>query len=473
MRRRDEEPLLQAQRALAEGNHAEAQLILSGALEDEHDTQRRQLLLLELAASYLLAGDDWLQLALAAIDAAEAETGEAPARAEAMRVEIAALYGESGTVVAARLRSLRLEGDALAQFHAASALLLVGLPESALDRLEAARSAGLPQHLSWRAFSLAGVAHEQLGDFIRAAEAISTAVRLAPPGESVNLERLALADCLLELGDARTALKVTGAIERKALNRPEDHVYLQWLQARAEQQLGNPGLAVEYYRRARLQLSQLPAVPPGVPYDAHSLCIAEAQLLADLGHHAEAIRVYREALLAADPLQVSLTRHELAVVLAEAGRTEEAKSELRLAAADADYEWRPEATAELADLAYQEGDNPEAERLAAAALALRPVASAYLCLGSIAADYYRLHEAVSWFERAAETATDGDPSWLAAQQLLADTLAQMGPENAERLYLHAQAALKYTDSRNDWYLPLRAHAESAHRLLSSQRRLVN
>src|SRR5690625_2256808 len=86
MRRRDEEPLLQAQRALAEGNHAEAQLILSGALEDEHDTQPRQLLLLELAASYLLAGDDWLQLALAAIDAAEAETGEALARAEAMRV---------------------------------------------------------------------------------------------------------------------------------------------------------------------------------------------------------------------------------------------------------------------------------------------------------------------------------------------------------------------------------------------------
>src|SRR5690625_1350052 len=187
MRRRDEEPLLQAQRALAEGNHAEAQLILSGALEDEHDTQRRQLLLLELAASYLLAGDAWLQLALAAIDAAEPETGEAPARAEATREEIAALYGESGMVVAARLRSLRLEGDALALFHAASALLLVGLPESAVDRLDAARGAGWPQHLSWRAVSQAGVAHEQLGEVVRAAEAISTAVRLAAPGESVNV----------------------------------------------------------------------------------------------------------------------------------------------------------------------------------------------------------------------------------------------------------------------------------------------
>ena len=49
----------------------------------------------------------------------------------------------------------------------------------------------------------------------------------------------------------------------------------------------------------------------------------------------------------------------------------------------------------------------------------------------------------------------------------------MGPESADRLYLHAQLALKYTDQRNDWYLPLRSHAESAERTLAGQRRLVN
>lgn len=475
MRRRNGDHLQQAQRALASGDTDGALLSLNQALELDPPARQRQQLLLELAACYVLAGDEWLQLALAALDAAESErvrSGNQPL-AIALRAEISALYGESTPIVSSILERLEPAADARASFHAASALLLTGQPEAALQHLEQARLLGLPEHLEWRSWSLSGVAEEQLGDFEAAARAISQAVSSAPAGESLNLEKLALADCLLELSDAPAAATVLAGLDRSGLSRAEDRVYLQWLQARTEQQLGNPGLAIQYYRQARASVSGTVQLPPGAPFDYYSLTLSEAQLLADQGSYPAALNTYREALRSSPAQHSSLTRHELAVVLSEAGQVDEARTELLLVAADADYEWRAEAVAELAELAFRDGDNAEAERLAHEAITIRPVAAAFLCLGSLAFEYWRLSEAVSWFERAAEVAVDGDPGWVAAQQLLADVYAQMGPENAERLFLHAQAALKYTDSRNDWYLPLRAHAESAQRLLTGQRRLVN
>ncbi len=475
MRRRNDNHLFKAQRALASGDMDEALLILNRALENETSPRGRQKLLLELAACYVLSGDEWLQLALAALDSAEAEgtDRESSGIAIALRAEIAALMGESGPLVEDQINRLGTAGDARTQFHAASALLLVGYSEAALQRLERAQQLGLPLHLEWRSWSLTGVAEEQLGDFEAASRSISQAVSTAPPGESLNLEKLALADCLLELSDAKAAATVLAGLDRTGLKRHDDRVHLLWLQARTEQLLGNPGLAIQYYRQARTSLGDASHLPPGAPFDYYSLTLSEAQLLADQGSYPDAISTYREALRTSPAAHESLTRHELAVVLSEAGHFDEARAELHPVRHDLDYEWRAEAVAELAELAFRDGDNAGAERLAHEALQIRPVAAACLCLGCIAFEYYRLNEAVSWFERAAEVATDGDPGWVAAQQLLADVYAQMGPENAERLYLHAQAALKYTDSRNDWYLPLRAHAESAHRLLTGQRRLVN
>lgn len=475
MRRRPvREVISEAHAWLDAGDTARAVSLLELALGRRQAAADRRLLLVELAAACLLEGDGSLDLALSALDAIQVLPDRATALELALCEEAAALTGSGSEPDQASVRAAFSSGDPRAHFHIASALLLADSFEQANVHLAAARAAGgLPDWLLWRCWSLTGVACEQLGDFAAAAAAIRRALELAPAGEQRELERLALADCLLETGEAASAHTELARLDHTALTRNEDLVCVQWLYGRSEEQLGNPGLAIQRYRRARDLLVAGGPVPPGSPFDFYSLLSAEAQLLADRGAWEEAVALYTLALDSAQPEQASLTRHELAVILIEAGQGTAAAEQLRMVAADSEYGWRAEALAELADLAFRDGDNAEAERLAREALALKSVPAALLCMGSIALDYYRLEEAIVWFERAAEAANSGDPAWVAAQQLLADTFAQMGPENAGRLFQHAQLALRYTDRRNDWYLPLRGHAERAVRVLAGQRRLVN
>lgn len=473
-RRPVSETISEAHAWLDAGDTARAVALLEHTLGRRQSAADRRLLLVELAAACLLEGDGSLDLALSALDALAAQPGRSSALELALFEEAALLTRTAAAPERASVQAAFSAGDPRAHFHIASALLLADEFAAATVHLAAARSAGsLPDWLRWRCWSLTGVAFEQIGDFGEAASAIRQALELAPAGEHRELERLALADCLLETGDPAGALAELAHADQQFLTRTEDLVCLQWLHGRAEEQLGNPGLAIQRYRRARDLLVAGGSVPPGSPFDFYSLLSAEAQLLADRGAWEEAVALYQVALADADPEQASFTRHELAVVLIEAGQGVAAAEQLRLVAADDEYGWRAEALAELADLVFRDGDNAEAERLARKALELKPVPAAFLCMGSLALDYFRLDEAVSWFERAAEAASSGDPAWVAAQQLLADTFAQMGPENAERLYRHAQLALRYTDRRNDWYLPLRGHAELAVRVLAGQRRLVN
>lgn len=477
MRRRNtSNAVVRAHQALDLGFSEQAIRILADAVEQEAAADRRSQLLVELAAAYLLAGDEYLDLAAASLELAGSVRPDScnEPLSRALQAELTVLFGHGTVKVRALARSLRADGDSRACFHAASALLLADHPEAALRLLRKAQEpANLPAHLEWRSWSLAGVALEQLGDFKLAARAIRQAVAGAPHGELQELERLALADCLLELGDAQSAATELAVIDQEQLSRNEDHMYRHWLQARAEQELGNPGLAIQHYRQARERHRADQPITTGVPWDEYGLLSAEAQLLADRGAFAESVVLYRQACQAASAEQLPLTRHELAVVLIEAGDTEAAAQELGSLMQELDYEWRAEVIAELADLAFRNGDNQRAEQLANEAIAVRPIPAAYLCLGSIAFEYFRLEEAVEWFGRAAAESLDGEPAWIAAQQLLADAYAQMGPESADRLYLHAQLALKYTDQRNDWYLPLRSHAENAERALAGQRRLVN
>ena len=469
--RRNPEVHEAAQRALNDGRQPQAVRLLEAAIRKERRRAQRAGLLVQLAEAHLLEGDRQLDLAHAALDMAW-ELLPAIAfwpEVKALDLEMAALDGAPLGELAGRMADLGEPDSGQASYHAASALLLAGQSDDALELLRKAHEQPLPPYLEWRVWSLAGVALEQLGDFELAAGSIRQALSLAPAGELQELERLALADCLLESGDPAAAARELAVVKAELLERPEDRVFRHWLQARSEQLLGNPSLAVGHYGQA-LELShgELPGTQ-GTPFDRYNLTIALAQLQADLGHFEDSLASYREGLELADPAQLSLVRHEFAVTLIESGDAEV----LGQVAADESYEWRPEALAELADLRFRDGDNDGARELANRALAIRPVAAAYLCLGSIAMEYWRLQEAVDWFSKAADTAGSGDPTWLAAQQLLADTYAQMGPDNADRLFLHAQTALKYTDSRNDWYLPLRRHVEAARRTLAGTDRLVN
>lgn len=475
-RRRNRDVLAEAQRALEQDDVGTATELLYRAFMRTRSARDRQRLQLELIGCCLLGGDEFLPFGAELLDGLLGQDIAPSDRplASAFQAELEAVYGADRELVFGLLGSPGSEPCARTAFHGAAALLLVEAPDEALELLGSTPPAAVPEYLRWRFASLEGVAWEQLGDHARAAEAIRRAISLAPAGEARERERLALVECLLETGDSSTAATVLGQTDATRLSLPEDETYRLWLCARVEERLGNPGLAIGYYRQARRALTDSSGLPDGAPVDRFTLLFGEAQLQADAGDWPEAVRLYRAALAEAGEGRSAITRHELAVALIDSGDTEEAAAHLQDLAAAEGYEWRAEALAELADLAFSEGDNPEAERLAHEALRIREIPSAYICLGCVALDYFNFPDAVDWFDRAAGVSTPGDAAWVGAQQLLADTYARMGPETAERLLLHASAALRFTDRRNDWYLPLRAHEQYALRALAGrQRRTVN
>src|SRR5690554_263014 len=153
MRRRNTVDYRQkAHRALDEGRHAQALDLLQLAVRQERGRERRAELLLELTAAYLLTGDEYLELGMAALERAEQSrpgTSTEPLGL-VLHAELKALYGSPATEVMDRLAGLEPSSDHRVHFHAASAFLLVGEPQAALEHLRRAQDAALPRHLHWR-----------------------------------------------------------------------------------------------------------------------------------------------------------------------------------------------------------------------------------------------------------------------------------------------------------------------------------
>jgi tetratricopeptide (TPR) repeat protein len=140
---------------------------------------------------------------------------------------------------------------------------------------------------------------------------------------------------------------------------------------------------------------------------------------------------------------------------------------------DPAYPHRPDAVADLADVRLKMGEYESAQALAEQALEMGATAAGCLVLGSLAFEYYRLDEAIGWFEQAIGASTAGDSSWLAAHQVLADVYAQRGESSAERVLHHALAALEHTDAGSEWRLPLQRHADWARAALGGNDRVLN
>jgi hypothetical protein len=91
----------------------------------------------------------------------------------------------------------------------------------------------------------------------------------------------------------------------------------------------------------------------------------------------------------------------------------------------------------------------------------------------VAFEYFDLDEAIVWLERAVSATQPGDPTWLAAHQLLADVHAQRGPAAAEQVLLHARQALAHVEPGSEWIGPLEGHVEQARRWLGGAERWLN
>lgn len=454
-----------AHRALAEGRYEAAFALLESAARRPRAGPAQAQYWLHLAAVYALYGVDGLENGAPALKTAVTTDPNLASAAlyQALFWEFAAYRGGAVSDVKRGLRLAAVESDPVAAYHASAALLTVGAAKSALRRLEAIDPEVLPTYLVWRRWSLLAQAHEALGDWDAAAAGYASAVALTRDPER-SVELLSLATCLLELGRSDEVLGVVADVDRDAL-APPDLATLHYVEGRAHLDAGNPNLALERFAAARTLDDD--------DGDAFSLDYATGQALTAVGRFADAVRVLRRAIDVAPADHRAFAQHEAAYALTESDDLAEADALLGDVVSDPAYPHRAEAVADLADVRFKLGAFEAAEALAEQALDMGATASACLVLGNVAYEYYRLEEAVAWFEQAIGASQHGDPVWLAAHQVLADVFAQRGDRYAERVLYHAQAALAYTDTGSDWRLPLERHLHWARGVLGGHDRVVN
>jgi len=456
-----------AQQALAQGRYEVAFALLEDAARRPLGRTAQGQYWLHLAAVYALYADEGAENGLPALRkavACDANLADHPLY-QALFWEFAAYRGGGIGDIKRGLRAVPEDGEPIAAYHAASALLAVGAPKSAAKRLEALPTDRLPVYLVWRHASLLGQCREALGDWEAAAASFSQAVERCP-GPDREPERLSLAGALLELGRIDEALAALERVDEAQLQQEERSVQ-RYLLGRAHLERGNPNRAIELLREAE-------TFADGDESDqAYNVSLALGQAWAALGRFGEASAAFDAALVLAPADQRAFTQHEAAYALIESERMAEADALLSEVVSDPSYAHRAEALADLADVRLKSGDFDGAERLAEQALEMGATASACLCLGNIAYEYFRLDEAASWFEQAVSASTAGDAIWVSAHQLLADVYAQYNDARADRVLHYAEAALEFTDVGSDWYLPLRRYALAARRALGGFDRLLN
>jgi tetratricopeptide (TPR) repeat protein len=454
-----------AQRALAEGRYEVAFALLESAAKRPRAPGAQAQYWLHLAAVYALYAEEGIENGGPALKAAvgcDPNLVEDPLY-QALFWEFAAYRGGGVSDIKRGLRLAHTSEHPVAAYHASAALLAVGAAKSAARRLEAIDVESLPLYLTWRRWSLLGQAHETLGAWEPAADAYWQAALLAP-AEERDAERVSHASCLLELGRTAEVLRALSDVDEGRLG-DDDRATLRYLEGRAQLDAGNPNRAVDLFAQARL------LEPHGEP--SFSLAYATGQALNVVGRFGDAVAALEEALAAAPAEHRAYAQHEMAYALTESDRLAEAEATLEDVVSDPTYPHRAEALADLADVRLKMGEYESAEALAEQALEMGATATACLVLGTLAFEYFRLDDAIRWFEQAISASAAGDSVWLSAHQVLADVYAHKGEGSAERVLHHAIAALEYTDPASEWKLPLQRHVGWARGVLGGHDRLLN
>lgn len=458
-----------AQRALAQGQYDVAFALLEDAARRPFGRSAQGQVWLQLAAVYALYAEEGVENGTPALRravTADPNLAEHPLY-RALYWEFAAYRGGSVGDVKRGVRQVPADTEPVAAYHAGSALLAAGAPKSAAKRLANLDDDGLPTYLVWRRWSLLGQCREALGDWQGAADAFGRAVRLAPRTEC-EPERLSLAGAELELGEPGRALSVLAEVDEEALGS-EERAVVRYLSGRANLEEGNPNLALTLLREARA----LARTEGTDTMEAFQTSLAMAQALVALARYDEANEAFEEALASAPAEDRPYVQHEAAYALMESDRAAAAEEMLADVVSDPTYPHRADALADLADARFKMGEFDAAEVLARQALDMGATAAACLCLGNISYEYFRLDDAIRWFEQAVSASQPGDAVWVSAQQLLTDATAWRGDRMADRVLTHARLALEYTEPSSEWYLPLRRHLAAAQRALGGHDRLLN
>ncbi|GGM97651.1 hypothetical protein GCM10007092_09190 [Thermus composti] len=443
--------------ALHQGDYDTAiEFLTRKALFGSGEEAKEALLL--LAEVYSLYGEEGLERAHRALEEAyELGPIEHDPRYRALLAELLALEGRSEREV---LPLLAPTEDPRARYHQAQALFYLGRLEEALKTLKE----GLPAFLAWRAEGLKGRIWERLGHPREAASAYERGAGLA-----LGLERywllLDAAAMWVEAGEGERALEALARAEAEVGEgeSAEDAATRHYLLARAHLALGNPNRALEEVHKALEKEEESGHKAYGTP-------LLQGQILLQLGRYPEAVAAFREALARAGEGERAYALHELGVAALDHGAYLEAEEHLRALLQEEGYPYRAEALADLAEALYRQGRYAEAEDLAREAIREGALAAGELILGHIAYDLMNLEEALAHYRRAAEAAEEGSREWVGAQEMVVDTLAQLGYRFPEEIVARAEAVLPHVHPSDEWRGALLAYKERAEALLKGGRR---
>lgn len=346
-----------------------------------------------------------------------------------------------------------------ARYHQAQALFYLGRFEEALATLKE----GLPAFLAWRAEGLRGRALERLGRHAEAAQAYERGAELA-----LGLERywllLDAAAMWIEAGEGERALRsLEGAAMAVGEEGAEDAATRHYLLARAHLLLDNPNQALEEVRKALGWEEESGHKAYGTP-------LLEGQILLRLGRYPEAMERFQEALRRAEAGERAYVLHEMGVAALDQGAYLEAEEHLRALLREEGYPYRAQALADLAEALYRQGRYAEAEDAAREAMAEGALAAGELILGHVAYDLMHLEEALQHYRKAAEAAEEGSREWVGAQEMVVDTLAQLGYRSPEEMLARAEAVLPHVHPADEWHEALLAYRERAEAILRQGRR---
>jgi tetratricopeptide (TPR) repeat protein len=457
--------LFRAQRALAQGEYDEAVVCLESVHHSAASSEQASLKL-HLAAVYALYRERGLDGALLCLSEAvqiSPVITKTPLY-QALAWELAACQGETLSRVRQGVAHALHSAQPLAQFHAASALVLAGGFRRATRILQ--MLSGLPEHLEWRRWSLLGEAHAKHGDWEKARDFYTKSVQLCK-GADIQAELLSLTEALLRLHAPQEALSLLKTLQLGDELLSDDlRVRKSYLQGLTAIMLGQPKTGLEFFLSSYTLASQ----SNQVPFD---LLFQLARAFAACEQYNQAARTYEQALDKATTELRPFVLHSYGVTLAEIHQFTQAKGILESVVNDARYTHRAAAQADLAEVYIQLHDLVKAHALATEALSGSESAAACLCLGKVALEYFHTDEAVSWFERAVADALEGDDVWIAAHVLLADTLAQNQFSAPQRIHDYAQKALRYLPNYDDWSTILKSYVSKAEQYFGGVARLLN
>lgn len=451
--------------ALYQGDYDTAFEVMVRALTFAQGNEAAEAALL-LAEAYTLYGEGGIEGVYRALEhgASAVPTLQEDPLFRALLAEARALEGAPEDQIRPLLEPSE---DARVRFHQAQTLLYLGVPEESITLLS--QDLELPPFLAWRAQNLLGKAHERMGQPAQAAEAYRRAAEL-----SVGMERywnlLDAGAMFVEAGQGQEALEVLEEAVSylseaegldPSLEDPEDAATRYYLTARAQLLLGNPSLALEAIQRARL-LEEAGAER------AHGTPLVQGQALMQLGQYAEAMQAFHEAVERSEGTDRTYALHELGVAALDAGDLEQAESALRQVIRDPDYDYPGEALGDLAEVLYRQSRYSEAEEAARGALEEGALAAGHIILGHLAYDLLNFQEALKHYREAVAEAPEGSRDWITAQEMIVDTLAQLGYENPAEMLSRSHEVLPYLTEADEWHQTLTAYAERARGMLGGR-----